>query len=1164
MSEEEELFFEKNLGAVVTTSSYSPRGLTRQSAFSIEESTKAPKLGSRVSSNKQIEDIKAMYGVKKGGSTVEKTPATPEPGNSHDYLLRRKEQQQSSAGPSSTMDAAERSSFRRRHSLGTEPPPLSTLLPLRSEEVLPKKITVSIRQDEETMNEMRIQQEFVQRLMAAHSTVDNLLSKRGLKAEDERKYLKHYECIPIIEEEQLRPVRHSRLPRKSKSPSDDSDSGLSIESSESSHESSPEKNESETSCDELEISAEEQSEGCVYIVPVSVKEESSVSLTIKKSPKPERKKLIRSKALGSKQSPTPEVVEKSPEVVAENPERESTPVKIQVFPILPKKSSPPPVQVVLKEKIVNDTPAKVFLPGKIKHVPLLTGNIPIPRETKTTSVSFELNAEKPIIVNGRRPVRQERYSQRPISDVSCSLNKCSAEISVQHISFYQTAKNVKESQQSVEKNVRIHLRLSERAPRDCFAQIVLPCWTKTVRVMHTVEMNCKPKRKLKTVLGKEEVMKPRNIPKKKLIDLPFLNQEEMRKEKINVTRTNVKQLQENFKPQSREDIQLIRGQLRRIPIKKGIVQEPDLNPPLKLVTTTKPASRQKSQPSTEKDAQVHQPKNESGARRRAATSAKHVHSHCSKLHSLPSLSEANHDLNNNSNNFKNVQIAASKIDAIEPTIRDEDKPSEEAKARRPPPPPAAEPDPETMTEAEIAMLAAKKRHEEEAAAKLLDYEERRRLEREQYEEELRVLRERQAQRRAEREEEEREFAERRRQDEERRRKEEEDRKARMEADKRKRDEDKRKRQDMMAGSFAGAVGGGSGPNFTVTKKEKADKFGNIVQAKQEMGMTKEQQNEAKRNYMSVVARQVDISNLLPNDLKEKIRQLHARICKLEGEKYDLEKRHERQIYDLKELAERQRQVARSKAAQKGLDPTEAEDSALPRKVSLISKYERQRDRRTFHERRAMFENPFVKPPPSIVRGSGRPPSEWGCKNTEELEALRKNAEPVKYVELVKAEGDSAKPPVPVIPLVVPTEEFDPTLAELPLADVMIVQEFSLALILQLSAVVLADIYENEVKCFCDKMACPGSLVCTGRWCLIGVKEDGGPGRLDQMCGWEDDERPPVNCAEGWNKWTEVCACTEHLCNTFAFLRSNMDRKHEGLLEESRGRQRIEVGCFLSR
>lgn len=36
-------------------------------------------------------------------------------------------------------------------------------------------------------------------------------------------------------------------------------------------------------------------------------------------------------------------------------------------------------------------------------------------------------------------------------------------------------------------------------------------------------------------------------------------------------------------------------------------------------------------------------------------------------------------------------------------------------------------------------------------------------------------------------------------------------------------------------------------NFTVAKKAaQNDKFGNIVQAKQEMGMTKEQQEDAKR------------------------------------------------------------------------------------------------------------------------------------------------------------------------------------------------------------------------------------------------------------------------------------------------------------------------------
>lgn len=64
--------------------------------------------------------------------------------------------------------------------------------------------------------------------------------------------------------------------------------------------------------------------------------------------------------------------------------------------------------------------------------------------------------------------------------------------------------------------------------------------------------------------------------------------------------------------------------------------------------------------------------------------------------------------------------------------------------------------------------------------------------------------------------------------------------------------------------------------------------------------------------MSIVTRSVDVSNLLPNDLKNKIKQLHAKIVRLESEKYDLQKRHERQDYDLKELAERESQRARNK------------------------------------------------------------------------------------------------------------------------------------------------------------------------------------------------------------------------------------------------------------
>uniref|UniRef100_A0A915C2W0 Troponin T n=1 Tax=Parascaris univalens TaxID=6257 RepID=A0A915C2W0_PARUN len=341
---------------------------------------------------------------------------------------------------------------------------------------------------------------------------------------------------------------------------------------------------------------------------------------------------------------------------------------------------------------------------------------------------------------------------------------------------------------------------------------------------------------------------------------------------------------------------------------------------------------------------------------------------------------------------------------------------EEAKLRRVAPQEKEE-EPQEMTEAAKAMLAAKKRHEEEEAAKMQDYEEKRRIEREQIEAELRELREKQERRREERAEEEREMAERLRIADERRRQEEEESKARVEAQKKRRDEERRKRQEMIAGSLAGKAASAenaTGRNFVVMKREKGDLFSSKAQ-KQEK--SHEEKEAAKKAFMAALSRKPDVSELLINDLKQRIVQLHQRICKIEAEKYDLEKRQERQDYDLKELHEREKQVARNKALQRGLDPDEAAASIHPPKINVASKFDRQIDRRSYGDRRTLFEHPFIKKPPSIVHGTARPPPEWGRTDNEELEQLRKILEPPKYVEQVKVEG--VRPPIQPIPLSIP-------------------------------------------------------------------------------------------------------------------------------------------------
>ena len=208
------------------------------------------------------------------------------------------------------------------------------------------------------------------------------------------------------------------------------------------------------------------------------------------------------------------------------------------------------------------------------------------------------------------------------------------------------------------------------------------------------------------------------------------------------------------------------------------------------------------------------------------------------------------------------------------------------------------------------MLAAKQRHDADDDDKLQDYEDRRNEERSKEDEEIRKLKEKQEKRRLEREKEEREMAERKRQEEERRKAEEDERRAKQEEERRKKEEEKKKKQQQLMGGFAQGEGG---RNFVLPQKQsQGDKFGNIVQAKQEMGMTKEQQDEAKRvrtwhiigiipvqAFISKVKETIQaLSEIASSELRQKIKELHQRICKLEADKYDLEKRHERQEYDV--------------------------------------------------------------------------------------------------------------------------------------------------------------------------------------------------------------------------------------------------------------------------
>lgn len=649
--------FERSLSSSVKSTNLNSKVLSRQSAFSFDESNGSKHvLGSRVSSNKEIEDIKAMYNKTSNEKT---TSLSSEATSSHDYLAKRREQQQSS---SSKMDSSERNSFRRRHSLGMEPPPLAV-----RQEQPQKKITVAIKPDDDTINELRIQQEFVQRLMAAHSTVDDLLNRRGMKGEDESKYLKTYEYIPIIEEEITRPktrYNQRRITRqsKTKSPTNDSDSGLSVDSYEASHESTPEKSiEATTECDS-ELVYEYESCHCEFTYPIFEREEQEITLASlpRKVIRSNKNKNI-NKAKGKSPVTKDETSKCSSEDHAslevctdkentENNENESSKSGKQKA-ISKNILKNPFIQANIQEEIVKDPPIRIFIPNKIIHIPQLQELMAYRRTLEITSVNVTLKNDndqdkiKPIIINRRCPVNYDRKNQWLNSTNSFPLKKCSAEISVQHISFYQTSKKLNEPENFTEKNVRIHLRLSERAPNNCFTQIILPTITQTQKVWSTVKCIGKLKKELKNGKKADNTV---NRPKRKLIESPFGNNDDnVQKEKFIVTRNTIKLLQENFmEQQPKENIQEIRGNLKRIKLKKHFISE-DINNDhnLKMIRRN-----------LKKDIAVIHQKNESGAHRCIATSMKHVNLHCSKQFINQSRSVVT-DMNNNNDNCMNNEIA---------------------------------------------------------------------------------------------------------------------------------------------------------------------------------------------------------------------------------------------------------------------------------------------------------------------------------------------------------------------------------------------------------------------------------------------------------------------------------------------------------------------------
>jgi len=248
------------------------------------------------------------------------------------------------------------------------------------------------------------------------------------------------------------------------------------------------------------------------------------------------------------------------------------------------------------------------------------------------------------------------------------------------------------------------------------------------------------------------------------------------------------------------------------------------------------------------------------------------------------------------------------------------------------------------------------------------------VERERIGEEIKELRERNERRKKEREEEERRLASERSAEDARRKAEEEERK-------RKKEEEEQKRRSARAQKMAEfeKYKTPQKANFVISKKaanEDGEQTEEVSEGK-EGKKSKEQLEAEKRAILVQRIKPLEISGFEQQQLTEKARELHNQIIRLEGEKYDLEKRFKQLQVEMMELAERARQANR--VGKEGLkritgnedevDQIQTRFAGAPSKVEMYSKYERQKDKRSYVERKVIYTGPTFVLPPERIRPS---------------------------------------------------------------------------------------------------------------------------------------------------------------------------------------------------
>jgi hypothetical protein len=273
-------------------------------------------------------------------------------------------------------------------------------------------------------------------------------------------------------------------------------------------------------------------------------------------------------------------------------------------------------------------------------------------------------------------------------------------------------------------------------------------------------------------------------------------------------------------------------------------------------------------------------------------------------------------------------------------------------------------------------LALKKRQHkvesaglEEADKELL---ENNRQERNKMDDEIKELRQRNEKRKKEREIEEKRLAAERSSDDARRKADEEERK-------RKKEEEEIKKKGERAQKQAEFEKWKSPPkaNFVISKKLAAE--GGAEEPEEGEGKAKKSKEQLEAEKQAILKQRLkplDIDGADNTKLTEKAKELHTLLSRLEGEKYDLEKRYKLMQQEMQLLAERSRQANKvgkegtvKRIHESGHDKVMERYAGAPLKVEMFSKYERQKDKRTYVDRKGLYTGPMFGGPPDRIQPS---------------------------------------------------------------------------------------------------------------------------------------------------------------------------------------------------